>query len=148
MSRERHDKIFDNNFESTEFELDGNMTFNLSPQWTDDRPEEEKIQQRILQEKIHELIELSRFKTFNDLDEFSDSRKLKKNDINDVYDYIEGELVRNHSRIEIFSELCDYFNVHPSKFYNSLSNVFKEGLIEELDSKTGVLKKKNINRLF
>jgi hypothetical protein len=148
MSRERHDKIFDNNFESTEFELDGNMTFNLSPQWTDDRPEEEKIQQRILQEKIHALIESSRFKTFNDLDEFSDSRKLKKNDINNVYDYIEGELVRNHSRIEIFSELCDYFNVHPTKFYNSLSNVFKEGLIEELDVKTGVLKKKNINRLF
>lgn len=148
MSRERHDKIFDNNFESTEFELDGNMTFNLSPQWTDDRPEEEKIQQRILQEKIHALIESSRFKTFNDLDEFSDSRKLKKNDINNVYDYIEGELVRNHSRIEIFSELCDYFNVHPTKFYNSLSNTFKEGLIEELDSKTGVLKKKNINRLF
>ena len=66
MSRERHDKIFDNNFESTEFELDGSMTFNLSPQWTDDRPEEEKIQQRILQEKIHALIESSRFKTFND----------------------------------------------------------------------------------
>ena len=148
MSRERQDKIFDNNFESTEFELDGSMTFNLSPQWTDDRPEEEKIQQRILQEKIHALIESSRFKTFNDLDEFSDSRKLKKNDINSVYDYIEGELVRNHSRIEIFSELCDYFNVHPTKFYNSLSNTFKEGLIEELDNKTGILKKKNINRLF
>jgi len=73
---------------------------------------------------------------------------LKKNDINIVYDYIEGELVRNHSRIEIFSELCDYFNVHPTKFYNSLSNTFKEGLIEELDNKTGILKKKNINRLF
>lgn len=148
MSRDRHDKIFDNSFESSEFELDGNMTFNLSPQYTDDRPEEEKIQQRILQEKIHELIESSRFKAFNDLDEFADSRKLKKNDINDVYDYIEGELVTTHSRIEIFSELCDYFNVHPSKFYNSLSNVFKEGLIEELDVRTGVLRKKNINRLF
>lgn len=148
MSRDRHDKIFDNSFESSEFELDGNMTFNLSPQYTDDRPEEEKIQQRILQETIHALIEGSRFKSFNDLNEFADSRKLKKNDINDVYDYIEGELVATHSRIEIFSELCDYFNVHPSKFYNSLSNVFKEGLIEELDCRTGILRKKNINRLF
>lgn len=148
MSRDRQDKIFDNSFESAEFELDSNMSFNLSPQWTDDRPEDEKIQQRILQEKIHDLVERSRFNVFNTLDEFADSKKLKKNDINDVYDYIQDELVKNYSRIEIFSELCDYFNVHPTKFYNSLSNVFKEGLIEELDNKTGVLKRKNINRLF
>mgnify|MGYP000160600449 FL=1 len=148
MARDRHDKIFDNSFESAEFELDTNISFNVSPQYSDDRPEEDKITQKILQEKIHELIEASRFKKFNELDEFSDSRKLRKNDINDVYDYVLGELLKNYSRIDVFSELCDYFNLHPTKFYNSLSNVFKEGLIEELDDRTGVLSKKNINRLF
>lgn len=148
MARDRQDKIFDNSFESAEFELDTNISFNISPQYSDDRPEEDKITQKILQEKIHELIEASRFKKFNELDEFSDSRKLRKNDINDVYDYISSELIKNYSRIDIFSELCDYFNLHPTKFYNSLSNVFKEGLIEELDDRTGVLSKKNINRLF
>lgn len=148
MPRDRHDKIFDNSFESSEFELDNNISFNISPQYSDDRPEEDKITQKILQEKIHELIEASRFKKFNELDEFSDSRKLRKNDINDVYDYVSGELIKNYSRIDIFSELCDYFNLHPTKFYNSLSNVFKESLIEELDDRTGVLSKKNINRLF
>ena len=148
MARDRHDKIFDNSFESSEFELDTSISFNLSPQYVDDRPEEEKIAQKILQEKIHELIESSRFKSFNVLDELSDSRKLRKADINDVYDYVSGELIKNYSRIDIFSELCDYFNLHPTKFYNSLSNVFKEGLIEELDDRTGVLSRKNINRLF
>lgn len=148
MARDRHDKIFDNSFESAEFELDTNISFNLSPQYVDDRPEEDKITQKVLQETIHELIESSRFKTFNVLDEFSDSRKLRKADINEVYDYIQGELVKNYSRIDIFSELCDYFNLHPTKFYNSLSNIFKEGLIEELDDRTGILSKKNINRLF
>lgn len=148
MARDRQDKIFDNSFESAEFELDNNISFNISPQYSDDRPEEDKITQKILQEKIHELIEASRFKKFNELDEFSDSRKLRKNDINDVYDYVSSELIKNYSRIDIFSELCDYFNLHPTKFYNSLSNVFKEGLIEELDDRTGVLSKKNINRLF
>jgi len=148
MARDRHDKIFDNSFESTEFELDTSISFNVSPQYSDDRPEEDKIAQKVLQETIHELIEASRFKVFNELNEFSDSRKLRKNDINDVYDYISSELIRNYSRIDIFSELCDYFNLHPTKFYNSLSNVFKEGLIEELDDRTGVLSKKNINRLF
>lgn len=148
MPRDRQDKIFDNSFESSEFELDNHVSFNLSPQWTDDRPEEEKIQQRLLQEKIHSLIEASRFSKFNDLDDFADSKKLKKNDINEVYDYIQDELVRNYSRIDIFSELCDYFNIHPTKFYSSLSNIFKESLIEELDHRTGVLKRKNISRLF
>lgn len=148
MPRDRQDKIFDNSFESSEFELDNRVSFNLSPQWTDDRPEEEKIQQRLLQEKIHSLVEASRFSQFNELDDFAGSKKLKKNDINEVYDYIQDELVRNYSRIDIFSELCDYFNIHPTKFYSSLSNIFKESLIEELDHKTGVLKRKNISRLF
>lgn len=148
MPRDRQDKIFDNSFESSEFELDNHVSFNLSPQWTDDRPEEEKIQQRLLQEKIHSLVEASRFSQFNELDDFAGSKKLKKNDINEVYDYIQDELVRNYSRIDIFSELCDYFNIHPTKFYSSLSNIFKESLIEELDHRTGVLKRKNISRLF
>lgn len=148
MPRNRQDKIFDNSFESSEFELDNRVSFNLSPQWTDDRPEEEKIQQRLLQEKIHSLVEASRFSQFNELDDFAGSKKLKKNDINEVYDYIQDELVRNYSRIDIFSELCDYFNIHPTKFYSSLSNIFKESLIEELDHRTGVLKRKNISRLF
>jgi hypothetical protein len=50
--------------------------------------------------------------------------------------------------IEIFSEVCDYFNINPTKFYQSLGNKFKEELIETLDRKTNILKKKNINRLF
>lgn len=146
--RDRQDKIFDNTFDSAEFELDQNISFDLDPQWVDSRPEEDKMQQRILQERLHDLITTSRFKEFNDLDEFANAKKLRKADINEIYEFILDEMVRDFTRIEIFSELCDYFNVHPTKFYTSLSNVFKEGLIEELDSRTDVLKRKNINRLF
>ena len=53
-----------------------------------------------------------------------------------------------HSMVNVFSELCEYFNVNPTKFYSSLGNKFKEELIIELDKTTGILKKKNINRLF
>lgn len=146
--RDRQDKIFDNTFDSAEFELDQNISFDLDPQWVDSRPEEDKMQQRILQERLHDLITTSRFKEFNDLDEFANAKKLRKADINEIYEFILDEMVRDFTRIEIFSELCDYFNVHPTKFYTSLSNVFKEGLIEELDSRTDILKRKNINRLF
>ena len=50
--------------------------------------------------------------------------------------------------INFLNLFANYFNIHPTKFYNSLSNVFKEGLISELDNKTGILSKKNINKLF
>ena len=148
MARTRTDKIFDISFESTEFELNGNLTFTVSPQYSDDRPEEDKIEQAALQKDIHELIEKSRFNVFNKLDDFADTTKLKKSDINEVYEFIYCEISNKYSCIDIFSELSDYFNINPSKFYSSLSNSFKESLIEELDKKTGVLKSRNINRLF
>ena len=58
------------------------------------------------------------------------------------------ELLKKYSRIDMFSELCNYFNIPSNKFYNSLSNVYKEDLIIELDKKTGILSKKNIKKLF
>ena len=64
------------------------------------------------------------------------------------YEFISEEMKAKHSLVDVFSELCDYFNVNPTKFYQSLSNKFKEELIEELDERTHVLKRKNINRLF
>ena len=82
------------------------------------------------------------------MDNRDEEDKLKKIEINEVYEYISDEMRANHSIIEIYSELCDYFNINPTKFYASLGNKFKEELIEALDKKTNILKKKNINRLF
>lgn len=148
MARTKRDKIFDNTFEETEFELDQSMSFELSPRVVDNRSEEEKIEADLIAAEIHTLIEGSRFKKFNVIDEFQQVTKLRKTDINEVYDYISEETRNSHSLVDVFSELCDYFNVNPTKFYQSLSNKFKEELIEELDKRTGVLKRKNINRLF
>ena len=146
--RTKRDKIFDNTFEETEFELDNSISFELSPRVVDNRDEEDKIEANLIAVQIHELIEKSRFKVFNEIDEFQQTTKLKKLDINEVYEYISDEMRAKHSLVDVFSELCDYFNVNPTKFYQSLGNKFKEELIEELDSRTGVLKRKNINRLF
>lgn len=146
--RQKTDKIFDNNFESPDFELDSSISFEISPQWVDDRPEDEKIHTENLRKEIHILIEESRFKHFNEIDEFGESKKLRKIDINQIYEFLEDELSVNYSRIEIFAETADYFNVHSTKFYNALSNIFKERLIEELDQKTNILGRKNIKKLF
>ena len=146
--RTKRDKIFDNTFEETEYELDNSISFNIAPRAVDNRPEEDKIEADLISREIHELIQSSRFKVFNEIDEFQQTTKLKKLDINEVYEYISDEMRAKHSLVDVFSELCDYFNINPTKFYQSLGNKFKEELIEELDSRTGVLKRKNINRLF
>ena len=146
--RNKRDKIFDNTFEEQGFELDSSISFQLAPQFTDTRSEEEKIESAAIRDKIHDLITNSRFKSFNHIDEFQQVTKLKKMDINEIYEFISDEMQANYSLIDLFSELCDYFNINPTKFYSSLSNKFKEDLISELDDRTNILKKKNINRLF
>ena len=65
-----------------------------------------------------------------------------------MYGYIIDEIGNNWSKIDLFSEMCIYFDIKPAKFYSSLSNVYKEDLIQELDRKTGILEKKNIKKLF
>ena len=144
----KRDKIFDNNFESPDFEMIPNFSFEVEPSWKDNRPEEDKIHYALIANEIHELITNSRFKVFNEIDDHGRNTKLKKVEINDVYGYIIGEMTKNYSRIDLFSELCIYFDVNPTKFSNSLSNIYKEDLIRELDLKTGILERKNISKLF
>ena len=142
-----NDKIFNNSFDTPEFEL-GNISFDLDPSLREELDEEEKIHYEMIARKIHELITVSRFKIFNEVDELGKCNKLRKTDINEVYGYIIDEMQAKWSRIDIFSEMCVYFDIRPVKFYSSLSNVYKEDLIQELDRKTGILDKKNIKRLF
>ena len=142
------DKIFENNFDSPDFEINHNMSFELDSSFKDTLDEDIKIHYEMIANKIHKLIEVSRFKQFNDVDDLGRCKKLKKSDINDVYGYIVDEMKAKFSRIDIFSEMCVYFDIKPDKFYSSLSNVYKEDLIQELDLRTGVLERKNINKLF
>ena len=111
----RKDKIFDNNFDSPEFEFLSNFTFDLDPSYRDNRAEEEKIHVEMLSRDIHELIEVSRFNIFNHVDDQGKTTKLKKVDINEVYGYIVDEISKNYTLIDIFSEMCVYFDINPSK---------------------------------
>ena len=147
MYKKKNDKIFNNSFDTPEFEL-GTISFELDPSIKNEQDEEDRIHFDMIARKIHELIGLSRFKVFNEVDELGKCNKLRKNDINEVYGYIIDEIAAKFSRIDIFSEMCVYFDIKPVKFYSSLSNVYKEDLITELDLRTGILEKKNITKLF
>ena len=63
-----NDKIFNNSFDTPEFEL-GNISFDLDPSLREELDEEEKIHYEMIARKIHELITVSRFKIFNEVDE-------------------------------------------------------------------------------
>jgi hypothetical protein len=143
-----HDKIFNNSFDAPEFEIDPTLTFEVESDFRGSMDEEDRIHYEMVAREIHDLIQASRFKTFNDVDDLGRCNKLKKADINDIYGYIVDEMVRKYSRIDIFSELCIYFDIRADKFYSALANVYKEDLIQELDHKTGILQKKNIKKLF
>jgi len=142
------DKIFENTFEDQSFDLDTSISFQISPQYFDNIDEEEKIHLDMVRRDIHALILTSRFKSFNDLDDLAESKKLKKLDINEIYEFVSTELHAKYSLIEIFAETADYFNINSSKFYTSLSNKFKDDLIQALDNRTKILRRKKINRLF
>jgi len=69
-------------------------------------------------------------------------------DINRVYSHIIEKIGDGYTRVDLFSVISDYFDVFPNKFYNSLSNKFKDELIKELDDKYNILEKRKIRKLF
>lgn len=60
--RTKRDKIFDNKFEEQEHEFDPTMSFEVAPAFTDNRDEEDKIEEDIIMNKVHELVSNSKFK--------------------------------------------------------------------------------------
>lgn len=56
---QKEDKIFNNTFESTEFELNSSISFEVSKQFSDDRSEDEKIELEMIRRDIHSTIIIS-----------------------------------------------------------------------------------------
>ena len=73
-------------------------------------------------------------------------KKLNKVQINKVYTYVIEHIGEGYTRVDLFSVISDYFDVFPNKFYNSLSNKFKDELIKELDDKYNILEKRKIQK--
>ena len=151
MGRTKTDKIFDNSFEDgSGFEENvGKPSFTISSQFTKeyDSPEDE-IHFRMLFEEVDRLVKESKYQKLNEIKSDGKIPKLNKIQINEIYSMIIVKIGSKFSKIEIFSTVSDYFDIFPTKFYNSLSNKYKEQLIMELDSKMGILEKKKIKKLF
>jgi hypothetical protein len=141
------DKIFDNTYGDIEHESYARVSFTVDSSFHSYDNPEEKLHERLLFQQIHSLIENSKFSVHNLIDENLKHRKLNKLEMNAVFGYISSNLL-NIRRIDIFSHLTDYFDIAPAKFYSSLSNKYKNELINELDKATNILEKKKIRKLF
>tara|TARA_Y100001938_G_C7929636_1_gene348681 strand:+ start:86 stop:520 length:435 start_codon:yes stop_codon:yes gene_type:complete len=141
------DKIFNNTYGQSELDH-RKIEFTLAPAFGSNMDPDDRIHYDLLLKKIDELIKGSEFEELNKVTKDGVAKKLNKVQINKVYFYIIEKIGGDHTRIDLFGVLSDYFDVFPNKFYNSLSNKFKDELISELDAKYNILEKKKIRKLF
>ena len=141
------DKIFNNTY--GEQDLSGQkINFTVSSSWVDSMDPDDKQHYDSLFERIDGLIKGSEFEHLNEATPDGIIKKLNKVQINKVFFYIIENTGNDYTRIDLFGVLSDYFDVFPNKFYNSLSNKFKDELIKELDAKYNILEKRKIRKLF
>ena len=141
------DKIFNNTYGV--LALGGQIiNFTVSSSWLDSMDPDDKMHYDALFEVVDGLIKGSEFEHLNEATPDGVIKKLNKVQINKVFFYIIENTGTSYSRIDLFSVLSDYFDVFPNKFYNSLSNKFKDELINELDAKYNILEKRKIRKLF
>ena len=144
---EEKDKIFNNSY--GEQDLSGQkISFTVASGYGDSRDPDDKMHYDALFEVIDNLIKGSEFEHLNEATPDGVIKKLNKVQINKVFFYIIEKTGSDYTRIDLFGVLSDYFDVFPNKFYNSLSNKFKDELIKELDDKYNILEKRKIRKLF
>jgi hypothetical protein len=134
------DKIFDNEYESTEIDL-SSTKFSIDESHRE-KSIDEKVDEEFVKRSVHSLVEHhSKFRRFIQKGEDGEYPKVNKSEINEIYSYVTTE-ISSQPKIEIFSVLTDLYDITPEKFYESLSNTFKTQLIIELRNR-GYLKKRN-----
>jgi hypothetical protein len=143
----QEDKIFNNTYGESD-PTENPISFVVSPTFADDADPDDRMHYELLIKRVDELIKGSEFEHLNEVTQGGVIKKLNKVQINKVFFYVIEHLGSSYTRVDLFSVLSDYFDVFPNKFYNSLSNKFKDELIRELDDKYNILEKRKIRKLF
>ena len=141
------DKIFNNTYGEQDLSLN-KINFTVAAGFGDGMDPDDKQHYDSLFDVVDMLIKGSEFEHLNEATPDGVIKKLNKVQINKVFFFIIEKTGTSYTRIDLFSVLSDYFDVFPNKFYNSLSNKFKDELIEELDKKYNILEKRKIRKLF
>jgi hypothetical protein len=143
--RTKRDKIFDNKFDEIEYDSKP-INFTVNSNFDTGQEIDDSIHDSMLFQKVDKIIKASRFADYANYENLSED-KLTKSTINEIYVFI-SQSVPEYTKVELFSVMSDYFDITPSKFYNSLSNKAKDELIMELDKKMNILQRRGIRKLF
>ena len=141
------DKIFNNSYGEADLS-DFSSSFKLEAGFDDELDPDDKIHHDLMMTKLDSIIKSSEYGDLNKTTQDGVVKKLNKMQINKVFSFVISEIGSEYTKIELFGALSDYFDVFPNKFYNSLSNKYKDDLICELDRKYNILEKRNIRKLF
>jgi hypothetical protein len=135
----KRDKIFQNLYEETELDT-SDISFRVDPSF-ESKSYEYTLDEKLILEKVESLlIETKKYDRFRLADDEGNFKKLNKNEINEVYQFVIN--LSKEPKIEIFSVLSSIFDINSDKFYESLSNTFKTELITELKER-GFLSNRN-----
>lgn len=105
--------------------------------------DEEDIHLQRLNEKIGEIFTASRWSILNP------TKKIPKDLIPLIFQDILSQLDEDDfSMVEKFVAICDYTALNYQKAYESIHMKYKEMIIQEMDSKYGILSKKGIKKIF
>ena len=143
----QEDKIFNNSYGEADLS-EFNSSFKLEAGFDDALDPDEQVHKDLMMRKLDSIISSSEYAELNKTTPDGVVKKLNKMQINKVFSFVISEIGNNYTKIELFGALSDYFDVFPNKFYNSLSNKYKDELIRELDRKYNILAKRNIRKLF
>ena len=141
------DKIFNNSYGDQDV-TENKVNFTVAATYGDSMDPDDKMHYELLIKKIDKIIKGSEYEHLNESTPEGIIKKLNKVQINRVYSHIIEKIGDGYTRVDLFSVISDYFDVFPNKFYNSLSNKFKDELIKELDDKYNILEKRKIRKLF
>jgi len=138
----KRDKIFDNEYDQIELDS-SNQTFSIDTSYRA-QSIEDSIDVDLVKERLYEEIaKVEKYQAY--LEPINgEFKKIGKSEINEIYSHL-NKAMGPGTRIEIYSCMCEIYEISPDKFYESLSNKFKTELIQDLKSR-GYLQ--NIKALF
>jgi hypothetical protein len=105
--------------------------------------DEEYLHSTKLNGKIDEVFQKSRWTVINP------NKKIPKDLIPLIFQDILQELEGTEfTMVEKFVAICDYTAINYQKAYESIHMKYKEQIVQEMDSKYGILGKKGIKKIF
>ena len=147
MSQNKEDKIFNNSFYEADSHID-NFKFEIDSGFYQKNDQTREVNNHRIHNKIHEAIMDSSWRYLNIYDEeLQKYPTLDKTEINKIFSFAVNH-VEDEDLVDIWAALAEYFEINPTKFYNSLSNYYKDLLIRKLDEHLNVIDNRKIDKLF